>query len=166
MIVAPFTSPLDPDTRLSRQQVWLPDGEWFNFFTGDHYTGDRWITIYGTLDEIPVFAQAGAIVPLAPRVGWGGVENPEVLDIHIFPQRPGRFVLYEDDGETTAYQQGRSCLTTFEMRDASFSIEPGQGDVSLVPPSRTYRLIFRRIAAPAEILIDVNGMSRDAQTEV
>ena len=163
LIVAPFTSPLDPDTRLSRQQVWLPDGEWFNFFTGDHYTGDRWITIYGTLDEIPVFAQAGAIVPLAPRVGWGGVENPEVLDIHIFPHGPGRFVLYEDDGETTAYQQGRSCLTTFEMRDASFSIEPGQGDVSCVPPSRTYRLIFRRIAAPAEILIEVNGMSRDTQ---
>ena len=88
---------------------------------------------------------------------------PTVLDVHIFPQRPGRFVLYEDDGETTAYQQGRYCLTTFEMREASFSIEPGQGDVSCVPPSRTYRLIFRRIAAPAEIHLEVNGVSRDAQ---
>ena len=49
------------------------------------------------------------------------------------------------------------------MREASFVIEPGQGDVSLVPPLRTYRLIFRRIAAPAEIHIEVNGVSRDAQ---
>jgi hypothetical protein len=163
LIVAPFTSPLDPDTRLSRQQMWLPAGEWFNFFTGDHYTGNRWITVYGTLDDIPVFAQAGAIVPLAPRVGWGGVDNPDTLDVHIFPHHPRRFVLYEDDGETTAYQQGHYCLTPFEMREASFVIEPGQGDASLVPPLRTYRLIFRRIAAPAEILIEVNGVSRDTQ---
>jgi hypothetical protein len=162
LIVAPFTSPLDPDTWLSRQQVWLPQGDWFNFFTGDHYTGDQWITVYGTLDDIPVLAQAGAIVPLAPRVRWGGVENPAVLDVHIFPQRPGRFVLYEDDGETTAYQQGRCCLTTFEMRDDRFSIEPGQGDVSCVPPSRTYRLIFRAITAPEEIHLEINGVSCNA----
>jgi alpha-glucosidase (family GH31 glycosyl hydrolase) len=162
LIAAPFTSPLDPDTRLSRQQVWLPTGEWFNFFTGDHYSGDRWITVYGMLDEIPVFAQAGAIVPLAPRVGWGGVSNPDGLDVHIFPHRSGRFELYEDDGETTAYQQGRFCLTTFEMHEASFVIEPGQGDISLVPAARAYRLIFRRIAAPAEIRVEVNGASRHA----
>jgi len=163
LIAAPYTSPLDPDTRLSRQQVWLPDGDWFNFFTGDHYSGDRWITVYGTLDEIPVFAQAGAIVPLAPRAGWSGVDNPDTLEVHIFPQRRGRFVLYEDDGETAAYQQGRFCLTAFEMREAGFIIEPGQGDVSQVPPSRAYRLIFRRIAAPAKIHLEVNGVSRDAQ---
>ncbi len=163
LIVAPFTSPRDPDTRLSRQHVWLPDGEWFNFFTGDHYSGNRWIIVYGTLDEIPVFAQAGAIVPLAPRAGWSGIDNPDTLEVHIFPQRPGRFVMYEDDGETTAYQQGRFCLTTFELRDEHFSIEPGQGDVSQVPQARTYRLIFRRIAAGAAILIEVNGVARDAQ---
>jgi hypothetical protein len=119
--------------------------------------------VYGALDEIPVFAQAGAIVPLAPRTGWSGVDNPDTLEVHIFLQRPGRFVLCEDDGETTAYQQGRFCLTAFEIREASFIIEPGQGDVSQVPPSRAYRLIFRRIAAPAEIHIEVNGVSRDAQ---
>jgi hypothetical protein len=163
LIAAPFTSPLDPDTRLSRQQVWLPAGDWFNFFTGDHYSGDRWITLYGTLDDIPVFAPAGAIVPLAPRVGWGGVENPAVLDLHIFPQRPGRFVLYEDDGATTAYQQGHHCLTAFEMHADSFSIELGQGDVSCVPSSRIYRLIFRGITAPEEIQLAINGLAHDVQ---
>jgi hypothetical protein len=99
---------------------------------------------------------------LAPRVGWGGVGNPDALEVHIFPHRPGRFVLYEDDGETMAYQQGRCCLTTFEMRDAHFMIEPGQGDVAQVPQSRAYRLIFRRIAVPADVHIAVNGVSRAA----
>jgi alpha-glucosidase (family GH31 glycosyl hydrolase) len=161
LIAAPFTSPLDPDTRLSRQQVWLPAGDWINFFTGDHYVGDRWITVYGTLDEIPVFARAGAIVPLAPRGDWK-VGNPDALEIQIFPQHAGRFVLYEDDGETMAYQHGHLCLTAFEMRGTQFSIEPGTGDVAIVPPLRAYRLIFRRIALPDDLQIVVNGLRREA----
>ena len=35
LVAAPFISPADPDTRLSRQVVWLPLGDWFDFFSGD-----------------------------------------------------------------------------------------------------------------------------------
>ena len=76
LIAAPYVSPRDPDTRVSRQMVWLPPGNWFNFFTGEHYDGGRWHTLYGRLDDIPVFAKAGAIVPLGrsgcrqPRITW------------------------------------------------------------------------------------------------
>jgi alpha-glucosidase (family GH31 glycosyl hydrolase) len=168
LIVAPFTTPIDPDTRMSRQQVWLPKGEWYNFFTDDHYTGDRWITVYGGLDQIPVFAEGGAIVPLAPRTAWGSTGNPDVLELHIFPQQSNRFALYEDDGETMAYQRGHSCLTAFNLRvrerSVIFSIEPGQGDVSVVPQQRAYRLIFHRVAQSAEVTLKVNGASREATT--
>ena len=166
LIVAPFTSPIDPDTRLSRQQVWLPEGEWYNFFTDDHYTGQRWITVYGGLDQIPVFAKGGAIVPLAPHTGWGSTGNPKTLDVHIFPQQSNRFELYEDDGETIAYQHGQHCLTAFELKvhdhRVDFIIEAVQGDVSVVPPQRTYRLIFHRVTPPAEVTLKLNGAARDA----
>ena len=168
LIVAPFTSPIDTDTRLSRQQVWLPEGHWYNFFTDDRYEGSRWITVYGGLDQIPVFAKGGAIVPLAPHIGWGHTGNPETLELHIFPQQSNRFVLYEDDGETTAYQHGHHCLTAFdlEVHDAGVDlvIETGQGDVSVVPLQRTYRLIFHRVTPPAEVTFKFNGASRDAVT--
>jgi alpha-glucosidase (family GH31 glycosyl hydrolase) len=168
LIVAPFTTPIDPDTRLSRQQVWLPKGEWYNFFTDDHYTGDRWITVYGGLDRIPVFAKGGAIVPLAPRTGWGSTGNPETLDVHIFPRQSNRFELYEDDGETTAYQRGHSCLTVVELKvqkgRVDFTIEPGQGDMSVVPHQRTYRLIFHRVTPPAGVTLQINGVSHTAVT--
>jgi hypothetical protein len=168
LIAAPFTTPLDPDTRLSRQQVWLPEGEWYNFFTDDHYAGKQWITVYGGLDQIPVFAKGGAIVPLAPRTGWGGTGNPEVLELHIFPQQSNRFELYEDDGETTTYQRGQSCTTAFDLKAQAgrvdFSILPGQGDVSVVPRQRVYRLIFHRVARPAGMTLTINGAARDAVT--
>ena len=168
LIVAPFTSPLDHDTRLSRQQVWLPKGQWYNFFTDDHYPGDRWITIYGGLNQIPVFAKGGAIVLLAPRTGWGSTGNPAILDVHIFPSHDNRFELYEDDGETGAYRQGQHCLTAFELkvqrRGVFFTIAPGQGDVSVVPQQRTYRLIFHRVTRPVEVKVFVNGTSREIVT--
>jgi alpha-glucosidase (family GH31 glycosyl hydrolase) len=166
LIVTPFTSPIDPDSRLSRQQVWLPKGEWYNFFTDDHYTGGRWITVYGGLDQIPVFAKGGAIVPLAPRAGWGSTDNPETLDVHIFPSHDNRLELYEDDGETGAYQQGQHCLTAFELKVKAhridFTIAPGQGDVSVVPAQRTYRLIFHRVMQPEQTTVTVNGISHEA----
>ena len=168
MIVAPFTTPIDPDTRLSRQQVWLPEGHWYNFFTDDHYEGERWLTVYGGLEQIPVFVKGGAIVPLAPRSGWADTCNPETLDVHVFPRQDNRFVLYEDDGETTAYQHGHQCLTAFNLKahdhGVDFTIEPGQGDISVAPPRRMYRLIFRRVTPPAETSVKVDGVRQAAMT--
>ena len=87
LIAAPFTAPADADTRLSRQTVWLPEGDWFDFFTGERLTGGGWRTVYGGLDDMPIFAKAGAIVPLASEVGWGGVENPDALRLRGLPRR-------------------------------------------------------------------------------
>ena len=161
LIVAPFVQKLNTDTRLSRQVLWLPEGDWFDFFSGEHYTGNRWRAIYGRLSDIPAFAKAGAIVPLGPMVGWGGVGNPEQLDVHVFPGADGRFDLYEDDGDSTAYLQGKFCLTeiqqTWSGQRLEIVIKPGNGDASLPPARRTYRLIVRGIAIPESMTALVNG---------
>jgi alpha-glucosidase (family GH31 glycosyl hydrolase) len=86
LIAAPFTAPAEADLGLSRQRVWLPDGLWFDFFTGKQYAGG-WQTVYGGWSTIPVFAKAGAIVPLGPLAGWGGVENPAELTRARLPRR-------------------------------------------------------------------------------
>ena len=71
LLAAPFTKPAHPETGLSRQTVWLPQGEWYDFFSGERLQGGGWHTLYGVLADIPVFAKAGAIVPLAPEGGLG-----------------------------------------------------------------------------------------------
>ena len=174
LIAAPFTSPRDPATQLSKQPVWLPPGDWFDFFTSEHFHGG-WHTMYGGLDDIPVFARGGAIVPLGPTVGWGGVDLPSELEIHVFPGADNRFELYEDDGESVAYQQGHSARTVFwqvwRERSLEFGIEPTQGDRSVVPAARSYTLIFRGIQQPHNFSVLVGGAARtvvalyDAQTE-
>jgi alpha-glucosidase (family GH31 glycosyl hydrolase) len=159
LIAAPFTSPIDSHTRLSRQTVWLPSGQWFNFFDGERFNGQRWYSVYGRLDDIPVFAKAGAIILLAAG-GENGVQNPTRLDVHIFPGAHNRFDLYEDDGATAAYQAGHYAVTTFTQNyhamGTEFSIEPATGDRAALPAQRHYRLIFRAVPQPDRVEVRVN----------
>lgn len=162
LIAAPYVTPRDPDTRLSAQTVWLPDGDWFNFFNGEHLAGGRWHTFYGALDETVVVARAGAIVPLGPKCGWGSFANPSELDVHLFPGASNAFELYEDDGESEDYRQGRSCCTVLTQRwtggSLEFKIGPTEGDVSLIPAQREMRLHLHGIARPDVVKLILNGV--------
>lgn len=156
LIAAPFTAPRIVDTGLSRQRVWLPEGDWFDFFSSEYDPGG-WHTVYGDLSTIPVFAKAGAIVPMGPEVGWGGLSNPETLIIHIFAGADNQLVLYEDDGETTGYQQGHFAYTWLEQQwqdnTLTFSVAEVTGDSSLIPVERTYQFIVHGIAEPEEMTL-------------
>ncbi|MBK8050905.1 MAG: DUF5110 domain-containing protein [Anaerolineales bacterium] len=158
-----------------RSGVWLPDGEWRDFFTGEAYAGG-WTTVFGDLAAIPVFAKAGAIVPLGPMVGWGGVDNPTLLQMHLFAGADGYFELYEDDGDTIAYQSGSYALTPFTLtwneRELDFSIGPANGDLSVLPMQRTYEAVIHGVVEPAQIELTINGAAAlaevvryDAETE-
>jgi alpha-glucosidase (family GH31 glycosyl hydrolase) len=168
LLAAPFTSPAHSETGLSRQRIWLPEGEWFNFFTGEKLRGKGWRTIYGILDDIPIYAKAGAIVPLGLQVGWGGTENPDILRLLVFPGADNVFELYEDDGETTGYLKGQYALTkmtqSWSENSLSFAVSPVKGVQNLVPRMRTYILNFRGIAAPEEIFIHLNGASFEVES--
>jgi len=167
LIAAPYITPRDPDTRLSRQVVWLPEGDWFNFFEGQYFPGDAWYALHGSLDETPVFAKAGAIVPLGPMAGWGGVENPASLTIHVFPGADNRFELYEDDGVSQNYLEKKYCLTPitqkWSVQSQELSIGPAIGDRTQAPARREYTLVFHAVAAPDEISVLINQASLPVQ---
>lgn len=154
LLAAPFVSPRDVSTRLSRQTVWLPPGRWFNFFSGEAFDGARWLDVYGTLDETPVFARAGAIVPLARPA-------PHDLEIHVFPEAANHFELYDDDGETTAYRRGHSARLPIDVRwqpdRLSITIGAVAGDRSLMPASRAVRVVVHAVAMPGQIEAAMNG---------
>ncbi|MBK8900357.1 MAG: DUF5110 domain-containing protein [Anaerolineaceae bacterium] len=161
LIAAPHTTPADPDTQLSRQVVWLPPGTWHHFFTGEQFAGDSWQVQYGRLQDIPLFAKAGAIVPLGPKVGWGGLGNPELIDLHCFAGAPGEFTLYEDDGESLAYQQGSYALTTYRQawqdEEMVVTVTAVSGMPGHVPSNRKYRLHLRGLSASTSLTAWLDG---------
>jgi putative sterol carrier protein len=161
LLVAPFTSPIDPDVRLSRQVVWLPAGEWFDFFSGVSYAGDGWHAVYGSLDAIPVFAKAGAIVPLA---AGDGLSNPEQLVVHVFPGADNGFSLYEDDGQAahsiTRIQQ------SWSADEWSVTIGAAEGETGHLHAKRTWALYFRGAAAETAVSANAEVMTEyDIETK-
>ena len=163
LLAAPFIAPHDADTRLSRQVIWLPEGEWFDVFSGQHFPGGGWHAAYGELEDIPVFAKAGAIVPLGPLRGWGGIANPDALTLLVFPGAANRFELYEDDGVSTAYLRGSYAVTPFvqEWREDELTLRigPAEGEIDLVPEERKYTLVFRGVCEPDRVEVTLNGDS-------
>ena len=94
-------------TGQTSRKVILPKGKWFDFYTGDYAGDGEVITVTPGLDKIPVYVKDGGIVPMmkarlhAPKAG----EKVD-LEIRYYGARPGRFLLYDDDGETYNYEKG------------------------------------------------------------
>jgi hypothetical protein len=163
LIAAPFTSPRDLDTRLARQTIWLPDGDWYSFPSGRMYKGGQWHAVYGRLEDIPIFARAGAILPLGNDSGWNTWQAPHHIQIHIFPGASNHFELYEDDGETTDYQNGAFTITPMHIDwregDFEFRIGPTQGEMQWVPDVRVFDLYFYGLAPDVDIALYINDVA-------
>lgn len=160
LIAAPFVEPMDKDLNMSRQSVWLPEGNWFNFFTGEHFDGGKIFGVYGDLQDIPIFARAGAIIPMASAVSSKSTENPKDLDVYIFPGACGSFELYEDDGESRDYENGGYAITTlstsWQENSMSFTILPTKGHLENIPKTRSFNLLFRGIRKDAEVKVIID----------
>ncbi len=139
--------------------VYVPAGAWFDFWTGARFEGPAGITVEAPLDRLPLLARAGAIIPLGPAIQHTG-EPQEEITLLIYPAGRSRFVLYEDDGRTNAYQRGYHALTLFECAadPAGSTVRIGvpAGDRSMVPAGRRY-LIRVRIDRPAAVLVGGSG---------
>jgi alpha-glucosidase (family GH31 glycosyl hydrolase) len=172
LLVAPYLTPKNPETRLSRGSVWLPgtkETQWFNFFNGERQEGGKWVALFGELDDIPVFAKAGAIVPLGPRVAWGGVDHPAELNLILFPGADNRFELIEDDGSANPTGDEHVCRTVFEQRwqenELQLTVNPVQGNPAIVPAERTYDLLWRGIREPEQVELQIGEKMLQAQWE-
>jgi alpha-glucosidase (family GH31 glycosyl hydrolase) len=161
LIAVPFTSRKDQNTNLSRQVVWFPEGDWFDFFSGAWYQGGGWYAVYGGLSYIPVFARSGAIIPLGPDADWDNIGNPDTLMVKVFPGTDGEFQLYEDDGETLAYEQGAFTITTFrevwQGKKLNFFIDPTEGNFSDKVGERIYNLFFYSLTSPKSVIAKLDG---------
>ena len=167
LLVSPITAPADAVTHMGCVHTLLPEGTWIDVFSGMVYDGHRGVINYRTLDEMPVFAKAGAIVPLAVPDTWNSIENPNQLEVQVFPGADGSFILYEDDGRTNAYEQGACVRTAFTWHwqgESELTISAPQGDTSLIPKGRHYTIIFRATEAEqvtANIPCTVTRSGRD-----
>lgn len=112
------------------RQVYLPEGEWYDWWTNEQHIGGKPINRKIDLATMPIYVRAGAIIPLDPvrQYVYEPVDEPTTL--RIYPGRDGEFILYEDDGKTLDYLEGEYTLTRLLWNDEDqvLTIEPQEGE--------------------------------------
>ncbi len=143
--VAPITSKGDSVSNLGQTKVWLPEGMWIDFFNGLVYRGGKKITVSRALNQVPIFAKAGAIVPTEKFDGSNKLGNKEDMTIYVFAGASNQFTLYEDGGDGSEYENGAFVTSdyTFNWSEnfAEFMMA-AKGDLSLIPQTRNWEIKF------------------------
>jgi hypothetical protein len=122
LLVTPITHPHDKHTLLGSTKAWFPPGRYVDIFTGAVYDGDRTVVLFRRLNNIPVFAAEGSIIPLDhDTVPGTGSFNPERLEILLVVGKDGKFTLIEDDAKGNAGSVHISI--TYTQKDGTLHID-------------------------------------------
>jgi alpha-D-xyloside xylohydrolase len=114
LLVAPVT-----EQGSTSRDVYLPAGtDWYNFWTNERVHGGQQLRVNAPIDTIPIFVRAGSILPLGAPV-LSTDEKQAIAEVRIYPGADGEFTLYSDDGQTYAYEHGKSEITRLHWDDAS-----------------------------------------------
>jgi hypothetical protein len=152
LLVAPIATEGVGPGRLATQAVRFPPGAWRDWFTGERFAGGDEVIVTAAIDEIPLYVREGVPIPMqAARDRMTASPPPEVV-VRCWPGAPGRFTLYEDDGLSTAYRDGRRATTGLACaRDGdrvTVTIAGSEGAYDGQPPGRAY-VVEVAGAAPA-----------------
>ena len=102
---------------MDKRLVYLPEGEWYDYWTGQKLSGERWIIRDAPLDICPIYVKAGSVIPTMEEVSYVGEKEPETLVLEVFPGE-GQCDHYLDNGEDFAYREGKYHLYRFTVDDA------------------------------------------------
>lgn len=86
--------------------VVLPQGKWYDFYTGEPAGEGELITVAPGLDKIPVYVRDGGIVPMWPVITKITGDDKYPLEVRHYGNKPSVYELYDDDGKTFDYEKG------------------------------------------------------------
>ncbi|MEM1522641.1 MAG: glycoside hydrolase family 31 protein [Thermofilaceae archaeon] len=153
-LVGPFllVAPVLKEGARSRE-VYLPAGEWFDFWTDRVYKGPARLVVEAPLDRVPLFVRAGAVIPEWPPMNHVGEGKPDPLYLHVYAGN-GSFTLYEDDGETLEYTKGAYALTKISanLTEEHLLIEVGGREGKYQPERKHVVVIVHGTREVAKVL--------------
>lgn len=80
MLVAPVY-----EKGATTQKIFLPNGKWINYWTGENMQGNAEYTVAAPINQIPLFVKQGSIIPMRNYASSIEKGNNNILILHIFP---------------------------------------------------------------------------------
>lgn len=135
-LVAPIYQNTKADAKGNdiRHGIYLPEGDWYDYFSGEKYSGNRILNYFeAPIWKLPVFVRSGAIIPMTHPHNNVTEIDPGLRMYELYPSGRNSFVEYDDDGRTQAYQLGEVVRTKIEAeldakKNYHVSIHPAKGN--------------------------------------
>jgi alpha-glucosidase (family GH31 glycosyl hydrolase) len=138
LLVAPVV-----DQGVNSRQVYLPHGDWYDFWTSERLAGGREVKRAVDLETLPLYLPAGSILPLGPVKQYTAERTDQPLSVSIYPGAEASFLLYyEDDGSSFNYRKGEWMGIRMEWNDKRRTLT-----LHLAPGSRMLAPLRRNIEA-------------------
>lgn len=164
-LVAPVYCSTASDTAGNdiRDGIYLPEGRWVDYFTGEIYEGGVILENFpAPLWKLPVFVRQGAVIPMVrPN------NNPSQIDLseRIFECWPAEGTysscVYDDDGRTMGYLYGQSVTVpvdaTLENGRYTLTIHPAEGDYPGFVKEQSTVVRVNITAMPRKVSVRIGG---------
>lgn len=105
-----------------KRMVYLPEGIWYDFHTGEKYEGGKYYLVDAPLDTCPVFAKAGSMIPTYEVQQYTDEKPYDRLNVLVFPGE-GEYTHYQDNGTDFAYRDGAYNLYHFVNHDGKVDMD-------------------------------------------
>jgi alpha-D-xyloside xylohydrolase len=120
-LVAPVT-----EFKARTRGVYLPAGSgWYDFASGVFHKGGQTIRAAAPRERMPLFVRAGSIVPTGAAIQHVGEQPGGPIVLHVFTGVDGVFSLYEDDGVSPAYKQGKFARVPVKWNEGTGTLTIG-----------------------------------------
>lgn len=105
---------LEPNSKGRR--MYLPRGEWYNFWDNTFWNGGRELWVDADIDTIPIFVKAGAIIPRYPIQQYVGELEIEELRLDVYFKHGDEVSqVFEDAQDGYGYQKGNYSYRNFKL---------------------------------------------------
>ncbi|KAJ5619216.1 CAZyme family GH31 [Penicillium lagena] len=164
LLIAPIVEPRNRTTNLGAVKAWLPPGPRFiDIFTGQLYDADREIIFHRRLEEYPVLAREGTIIPMdanpAPR---NGCLNPDAFEFIVVIGNDAEATVLEDAGDdainSTACKGQRKSVVYFNQAEGKVTAE-------LIDRPSKFRFLSVT-SAPDDLKVYCDGIDRTKDVKV
>ena len=124
----------------TRRTTYLPAGKWWDFWSNRPIQGGAEITREVDLATIPLYARAGAVIPMGPVRQYAMQPSDEPVTLLIYPGADGNYSWYEDDGISFRYRQGEFTRIECSWEDSSRKLTMEWAKGSRPSPGKRVRI--------------------------
>ena len=105
----------------NRKMVYLPEGTWYDYWSGERLEGGQYVIRKAALEECPLFVKAGGIIPHYPEMDHVSAAKDKELILRVYPGE-GEYFHYQDNGEDFAYRDGAYNLYRIVWKEGQVSV--------------------------------------------